>query len=74
MSDKMDPVAAVPSGGADPPPPVEAAIGADRPGRPPTSGAKLATVDIVAGGKLAVTRPRMPWIFRLLFLVTGVRV
>jgi hypothetical protein len=68
MSEKMDPVAAAASGRTDPQPPLEAD------GRSPAAGAKLATVDIVAGGKLAVTRPRVPRIFRLLLLLTGVRV
>ncbi len=74
MSEKTDPVAAAPSATSDAQAPLGAAVGADRSGRPPTGGPRLATVDIVAGGKLAVTRPRMPWIFRLLFLLTGVKV
>lgn len=35
---------------------------------------KLATVETVDGGKVAVTRIRMPRIFRLLLALTGVRI
>jgi hypothetical protein len=34
----------------------------------------LATIETVAGGAVAVTRPGMPRIFRLLLALTGVRV
>ena len=41
--------------------------------RPPTGKPYLAAVDIVAGGKVAMTRIRMPLIFRILLFLTGVR-
>jgi hypothetical protein len=43
-------------------------------GRPRTTGARLATIETVAGGTVAVTRPGMPWLFRVLLALTGVRV
>jgi len=35
---------------------------------------QLDTVDLTCGGAVAVTRPGMPRIFRLLLALTGVRV
>jgi hypothetical protein len=34
----------------------------------------LSTIDTVAGGTVAVTRPAMPRLFRFLLALTGVRV
>ena len=47
---------------------------AGRIGRPRTTGARLATIETVAGGTVAVTRPGMPWLFRVVLALTGVRV
>ena len=47
---------------------------ADRIVRKQRTGARLATIDTVAGGTVAVTRPGMPWLFRMLLALTGVRV
>jgi hypothetical protein len=47
---------------------------AGRIGRPRTTGARLPTIDTVAGGTVAVTRPSMPWLFRVLLALTGVRI
>jgi hypothetical protein len=47
---------------------------ADRIGRQQMTGARLATIDSVAGGTVAVTRPSMPRLFRVLLALTGVRV
>ena len=74
MSTKMDSVSAHPSARSDPQASSEANNAVGCAGRPPTTGPQLATVDIVAGGKVAVTRPSMPRIFRLLLALTGVRV
>jgi hypothetical protein len=74
MSEKPYPAdTAHPSVRVDPQGPFEASVCADRRGRP-TAGPQLATVDIVAGGAVAVTRPGMPRIFRLLLALTGVKV
>jgi hypothetical protein len=74
MSTKMDSVSAYRSARGDPQGSSEADNSAGRAGRPPTTGPQLATVDVVAGGTVAVTRPGMPRIFRLLLALTGVRV
>jgi hypothetical protein len=47
---------------------------ADRIARKQRTGPRLATIDTVAGGTVAVTRPGMPWLFRVLLALTGVRV
>jgi hypothetical protein len=47
---------------------------ADRIGRQKSSAARLSTIDTVAGGTVAVTRPSMPRLFRFLLALTGVRV
>jgi hypothetical protein len=43
-------------------------------GRQKITGARLATIDTTVGGTVAVTRPSMPWLFRVLLALTGVRV
>jgi hypothetical protein len=48
--------------------------GPDRIGRQKTPRGRLSTIDTVAGGTVAVTRPGMPWLFRVLLALTGVRV
>ena len=47
---------------------------ADRAGRKQRTDRRLATIDTSAGGTVAVTRPAMPWLFRVLLALTGVRV
>jgi hypothetical protein len=74
MSDKTDADAAHPSARPDPQAPLNAnANGADRTARSVT-GPQLATVEVAGGGAVAVTRPRMPRVFRILLALTGVRV
>jgi hypothetical protein len=71
LSTTEDSVSARPSTTTDP----HAALGAaDRAGEPRSSGCQLGTVDLAAGGAVAVTRPSMPRFFRLLLALTGVRV
>jgi hypothetical protein len=74
MSTKLDPDIAHSTAKTDPQAPLDAEIGADRVGRSPATDPQLATVDIVAGGKVAVTHPGMPRIFRLFLALTGVKV
>jgi hypothetical protein len=52
----------------------EAEVGGDRLKGRPATAPQLSTVDIVAGGKTAVTRPSVPPVFRFLLALTGVRV
>jgi hypothetical protein len=66
---KQSPLAR-PSTRADPRPPLGAA---DR-NQPSTNGSPFETVDLAAGGLIAVTRPAMPRIFRLLLALSGVRI
>ena len=47
---------------------------ADRGGAPRANGRPLRAVDLTPRGAVAVTRPAMPRIFRLLLALTGVRV
>jgi hypothetical protein len=68
---KGDTVTKHPLAKPNPQPPQEVA---GRIGRQRTTGARLATIDTVAGGIVAVTRPGMPWLFRVLLALTGVRV
>jgi hypothetical protein len=71
LSTTQDPVSERPSTRSDPQAALEAA---DRTGGPRPSGRQLSSVDLAAGGAVAVTRPAMPRIFRLLLALTGVRV
>jgi hypothetical protein len=50
------------------------ALASDQAGRRTPPCANLATVDVVADGSLAVTRPAIPRLFRFLLLLTGVKV
>jgi hypothetical protein len=53
----------------------QAALGAaERGGAARSSGRPLSAVDLAPSGMVAVTRPSMPRIFRLLLALTGVRV
>jgi hypothetical protein len=71
LSTTQDPVSARPSTMTSPQTALEAA---DRAGEARSGGCQLGAVDVVAGGTVAVTRPAMPRIFRLLLALTGVRV
>ena len=66
-----DPVITHPSARPNPRAPREAA---GRTGRSRKPGPRLSTIDTVAGGTVAVTRPAMPRLFRFLLALTGVRV
>jgi hypothetical protein len=46
----------------------------ERAGAPRADGRPLSAVDLTPSGTVAVTRPSMPRIFRLLLALTGVRV
>jgi hypothetical protein len=52
----------------------EAKTDADGVDGPPAVAARLATIDVVAGGETAVTRLSVPPVFRFLLALTGVRV
>lgn len=46
----------------------------DRAGESRMGRSRLGAVDLAAGGTVAVTRPSMPRIFRVLLALTGVRI
>jgi hypothetical protein len=71
LSTTQESVSARPSARTNPPAALEAA---DRTSESRSSGRQLSAVDLAAGGAVAVTRPAMPRIFRLLLALTGVRI
>jgi hypothetical protein len=74
MEAKMAPVPPQPSVRTGPQGSLDAITIDDQNERPPTRKSHLEAVEIVADGKIAVTRIRMPFIFRVLLALTGVRV
>jgi hypothetical protein len=71
MSTKTD-FSAVPSSYERKKPPIPS--GTENVGRPAAPCPNLTTVDVVADGSLAVTRPGLPRLLRFFLLLTGVKV
>jgi hypothetical protein len=74
MSTNMTPVPTHPSVRTGHQASLDTALGDGPSEQPPAIAPQLATVETVAGGTVAVTRIRMPFIFRILLALTGVRV